>query len=82
MSRAEQLLKDILALPREEARELAERVLELTDPSQAEWEDAVHREILQTLKDIDEGREELIPGEVVRAEMREKLARALRAQTG
>jgi hypothetical protein len=80
MTRAAELLNAVLALPREEARELAERVLELTDPSQAEWEDAIHQEILRRLKDLDEGREELIDHEVVMAEWREKYGR--RAQTG
>lgn len=82
MSPASLLLNQVLALPREEARELAQRVLELTDPSYAEIEEAHYQECMRRLKDLEEGREELIPHEVVMAELREKLARALGDRAG
>lgn len=74
------LFHEVLALPPEERREFALRVLETVDAqSPAAIEEAQYQEVLRRIRDIDEGREELIPGDIVEAELRDKLARARKA---
>lgn len=64
------IFDEAMALPPEQRRELAERLLDsVQEPSSPELEEAQYQEVLRRLRDIDEGKEELIDSEVVEAEL-------------
>lgn len=68
---AARILAELMALPPDERREIAKRALEsVEDPVPPEIEEAQYQEVLRRLRDIEEGKEELIPSEVVEAELR------------
>lgn len=64
------LLSELLALPPEERREVALRLLDsLDEPPSPEIEEAQYQEVLRRVRDIDEGKVELIPWQQVREEL-------------
>ena len=64
------LFHEVLALPPEERREFALRVLEtIEDPAPGDIEEAHYQEVLRRVRDIDEGREQLIPWEEIKHEL-------------
>jgi phage-related baseplate assembly protein len=64
------ILDELMALPPEQRREVARRALKtVEDPIPPEIEEAQYQEVLRRLRDIDEGKEELIDSEVVEAEL-------------
>lgn len=67
---AARIFDEAMALPLEQRRELVERLLDsVQEPSSPELEEAQYQEVLRRLRDIDEGKEELIDSEVVEAEL-------------
>ncbi|MCY1013325.1 addiction module protein [Nannocystis pusilla] len=70
---AARILNDLMALPPDERRAIARRVLE--DPVPPEVEEAQYQEVLRRLRDIEEGKEELVDWEIVQAELNAKIAR-------
>ncbi|MCY1054959.1 addiction module protein [Nannocystis sp. SCPEA4] len=70
------IFDEAMALPPEQRRELAERLLDsVQEPSSPEIEEAQYQEVLRRLRDIEEGKEELIPWEQVHAELLAQIAR-------
>lgn len=68
---AARIFDEAMALPPEQRRELAERLLDsVQEPSSPEIEEVQYQEVLRRLRDIEEGKEELIDSEVVEAELR------------
>lgn len=64
------LLEEVLALPVEERRELALRVLEtIEEPITPEIEEAHYQEVLRRRRQLEAGELELIPWEQVRDEL-------------
>jgi putative addiction module component (TIGR02574 family) len=73
---AARILNDLMALPPDERRAIARRVLEsVEDPVPPEVEEAQYQEVLRRLRDIEEGKEELVEWEIVQAELNAKIAR-------
>ncbi|PCC72877.1 Putative addiction module component [Nannocystis exedens] len=67
---------DLMALPPEIRRHVAERALAtVDDPVSPEVEEAQYREVLRRLRAIEAGKEELVEWEVVQAELNPKIAR-------
>ena len=67
---------DLMALPPEQRREVAERALAtVDDPASPEVEEAQYQEVLRRLRAIEEGKEELVEWEIVQAELNAKIAR-------
>lgn len=58
------------ALASDEQTALAQELMENARPPDPEWEAALARELEQAVADIDAGREKLVPGEHVLAELR------------
>lgn len=81
----EKVLQEALALPAKERNELASALLRSIEPDDAEvlteeeWEKAWAAELNRRMKEIDEGRAELIPHEQVFTEL---LSRFLRGPAG
>jgi putative addiction module component (TIGR02574 family) len=75
----EQILREALALPREDRARVAGALLESVQPeaaetlAEAEWEAAWTVEIARRLRDLDEGRATSISLEEFRARMRARL---------
>lgn len=70
MTLAQRLFDEVLALPPEERREFALKVLETVDePIPPDIEEAHYQEVLRRCRDIDEGKVKLIPWEEVKAEL-------------
>ena len=75
----EKLLKDVLALPREDRARLANALQESLEPDggqpagDAEWEAAWATEIERRLRDFDEGRATAISHEEFKSRMRARL---------
>lgn len=70
------ILDEAMALPPEQRRELALRLLDsVEEASSPEVEEAQYQEVLRRLRDIEEGKEELVEWEVVQAELNAKIAR-------
>jgi hypothetical protein len=64
------LLEEVLALPAEERRELALRVLEtVEDPVSPEIEEAQYQEVLRIRRLVDAGEMKLIPWREAMAEL-------------
>ncbi|WAS91974.1 addiction module protein [Nannocystis punicea] len=73
---AARILNDLMALPPDERRAIARRVLDsVEDPIPLEVEEAQYQEVLRRLRDIEEGKEELVDWEIVQAELNAKIAR-------
>ena len=74
----EKLLAEAMGLPAEDRAELASRLIESLDEG-AEDPDAAEawaREIERRVREVDEGRVQLIPWEEVRARLRARLKRS------
>lgn len=72
---AARIFDEAMALPLEQRRELAERLLRsVQEPSSPEVEEAQYQEVLRRLRDIDEGKDELVPWDHVRAQLLAKIA--------
>lgn len=75
----EKLLKEVLALPREDRARLANALQESLDPvsedplAEAEWEAAWSSEIERRLRDFDEGRTTAISYEEFKNRMRARI---------
>ncbi|MDC0716872.1 addiction module protein [Nannocystis bainbridge] len=69
------ILDEAMALPPEQRRELALRLLDsVEEPSSPEVEEAQYQEVLRRLRDVEEGKEKLVDWEDVDAELRAKIA--------
>lgn len=61
---------DLMALPPELRREVAQRALAtVDDPVSPEVEEAQYREVLRRVRAIEAGQEKLVDGDIVEAEL-------------
>jgi putative addiction module component (TIGR02574 family) len=73
LSSFEEILQSALQLPSFDRARLADRLIESLDGSgPTELDDAWAEEIERRIRDIDEGRVELLPGEEVLARLRSR----------
>jgi putative addiction module component (TIGR02574 family) len=73
--RAADVLHNLMALPPDERRAVAQRALESVEVP-PELEEAQYQEALRRVRAVEEGKEELIDHEVVMAELRAIVRRA------
>ena len=72
----EAVVDEALALPRRQRERLAERLIDsLPQEERKELERAWSKEIEKRIKDVDEGRVKLIPGEKVLRELKARMRR-------
>lgn len=73
--RAADVLHNLMALPPDERRAVAQRALESVEVP-PELEEAQYQEALRRVRAVEEGKEELLDHEVVMAELRAIVRRA------
>jgi putative addiction module component (TIGR02574 family) len=70
-----QILDAAMALPAEARAQLAEQLLDSLDPARADIDAAWAKEIELRIREVEEGRAELIPNDEVFAGARQRLER-------
>ena len=79
MTNASEIIQAAMALPPEARAQIAEQLLASLDPAQAEVDAAGEVEVERRIREVEEGRVQLVPHDQVMSQVREHL-RSTRAK--
>lgn len=79
MTNASEIIQAAMALPPEARAQIAEQLLASLDPAQAEVDAAWEVEVERRIREVEEGRVQLVPHDQVMSQVREHL-RSTRAK--